>query len=150
MEPAALPVLLEKESPDMTLIESAAQGEPRLLLAHSDIGFAALASRRLHRAGWDVYLARTGNEVRQLTKTVSPALVVLDTDLPDESGWLLCEKLSHEQPSPKVILVSDDLTPESSNFASFVGATALVHRQEGVGVLINEVNEAALSAASQP
>jgi DNA-binding response OmpR family regulator len=132
----------------MLPFESPVHADRCLVLAHTDLAFAALASRHLHRAGWNVYLAKSGAEARHLTNTVSPAVVVLDTDLGDESGWLICEKLSREQPSLKVILVSDCLTPELSSFASFVGAAALILRQDGMRTLLEEVSDAALPAAS--
>ena len=41
-----------------------------------------------------------------LTKKLAPAVVVLDVDLADESGWLVCDKLNREHSGPKVILVT--------------------------------------------
>jgi DNA-binding response OmpR family regulator len=118
-----------------------------LVLAHSDIDFAARASRQFRLLGWDVYLARTGAEARRLTEKLSPAVVVLDVDLADESGWLLCDKLNREQPSSKVLLVAVDPTPEHERLASFVGAAALVWQQEGISELVHEVLEAAQPVA---
>jgi DNA-binding response OmpR family regulator len=121
---------------------------PCLVLAHADIGFAARVSRQFRLLGWDVYLARTGAEVRRLTQKLAPAVVVLDIDLADESGWLLCDKLSREEPAPKVVLLGECRTPEQERLASFVGAAALIRQQDCVSVLVNEVLEAALPAAS--
>src|SRR5437660_1486053 len=67
---------------------------PCLVLAHKDIGFAAQTSRQFRLLGWDVYLAGTGADVRRLTSRLAPAAVVLDVDLADESGWLLCDKIN--------------------------------------------------------
>jgi DNA-binding response OmpR family regulator len=121
---------------------------PCLVLAHADIGFAARVSRQLRLLGWDVYLARTGAEARRLTQKLAPAVVVLDTDLADESGWLLCDKLSREEPAPRVVLIGACQTPEQERLASFVGATAFIQQRECISVLVNEVLEAALPAAS--
>src|SRR5437879_2240366 len=118
-----------------------------LVLAHMDIGFAALVSRQFRLLGWDVYLARTGAEARRLTEKLAPAVVVLDVDLADESGWLLCDKLSREQSSPKVFLVAAELTPEHERLASFVGAVTLIRQQDGISALVNEVLETALPTA---
>jgi DNA-binding response OmpR family regulator len=128
----------ENKSLDLTLC---------LILAHKDIGFAARASRQLRRHGWDVYLAQTGAEVRRLAKQLTPALVVLDVDLADESGWLLCDKLSREPAGPKVVLVAAQLTPQQERLASFVGATALIRQRDGIAALVNEVLESAVPAA---
>jgi DNA-binding response OmpR family regulator len=118
-----------------------------LVLAHTDGGFAARAGRQLRRHGWEVSLAQTGAEVRRLTKKLAPAVVVIDVDLADESGWLLCDKLSREQAGPKVVLVADERTPQQERLASFVGAAALIRQQDGISALVNEVLETALPAA---
>src|SRR5262245_61140382 len=106
----------------MTQTELRVRVGKRVVLAHSDLGFAALASRQLRRLGWDVYLAASGAEARSLTTTLQPSAVILQTDLPDESGWLLSEKLTRAEPTLKVLLVADRETPEQASFASFVGA----------------------------
>jgi len=121
---------------------------PCLVLAHTDIGFAARASRQFRCLGWDVYLARTGADVRRLTQKLAPAVIILDVDLADESGWLVCDKLTREQSGCKVFLVAADSTPEHERLASFVGAAALIRQQDGISALVNEVLEAALPAAS--
>jgi DNA-binding response OmpR family regulator len=118
-----------------------------LVLAHTDLGYAARVSRQFRLLGWDVYLARTGAEVRRLTTKLSPAVVVLDVELADESGWLLCDKLNREQPGRKVVLIASDLTPENERLASFVGAATLIWQQDGISALVNEVLEVALPAA---
>jgi DNA-binding response OmpR family regulator len=128
----------EKSSPDFT---------PCLILAHRDRGFATRASRQLRRDGWDIYLAQTGADVRRLAKQLAPAVVVLDVDLADESGWLLCDKLSREQSGPKVVLVAAEWTPEQERLARFVGAAALIRQQDSISALVNEVLESALPAA---
>jgi CheY-like chemotaxis protein len=137
----------EEESAEMMQEKMPLDLTPCLILAHTDIGFAARASRQLRRHGWDVYLAQTGAEVRRLAKKLAPAVVVLDVDLADESGWLLCDKLSREQDGPKVILVAGQLTPQQERLASFVGATALIRQKDGISALVNEVLESALPAA---
>jgi DNA-binding response OmpR family regulator len=119
-----------------------------LVLAHSDLGYAARVSRQFRLLGWDVYLAQTGADVRRLTKKLAPAVVVLDVELVDESGWLVCDKLSREQPGRKVVLIAADLTPENERLASFVGAAALIWQQDGISALVSEVLEVALPTAS--
>jgi DNA-binding response OmpR family regulator len=119
-----------------------------LVLAHTDIGFAARASRQLRLLGWDVYLARTGAEARRLTEKLAPAVVVLDVGLADESGWLLCDKLNRDRSGRKVILIAAEPIPEHERLASFVGATALLGRQDDISALVNEVQDAAMPAAS--
>jgi CheY-like chemotaxis protein len=93
---------------------------PCLVLA----GFDGTIARGFRRRGWDVYQARSGPEARRLARMVQADLVVLDTYLPEESGWLTCEKLTHELPGVRVVLIDPD--PRRADLAEFVGAAALV------------------------
>jgi hypothetical protein len=80
---------------------------------------------RAHFAGqgWDVHVARSGCETRRLAGKHSPAAVVLVAEpTQGESGWLTCGKLLLEKPHQRVVLLGDDISPESQRRAAFVGA----------------------------
>jgi DNA-binding response OmpR family regulator len=127
--------------------EPFAQYRPCLILAHADAVYAAAASRAFRREGWDVYNALTGPEARRLTRMLRPSLVVLGTDLPEESGWLVCDKLTREFPSTRVVLVAVEPDSPSEQFASFVGAATLVDRNAGPSALLNGAEHAVLEVA---
>jgi DNA-binding NarL/FixJ family response regulator len=91
-------------------------------------------------------MANSGKELRRLVRALAPAVVVIDTDLPDESGWLTCAKLSREMPGQKVILVGTRASEEERRLAVFVGASALVCRDQGVAALVAEIAGTALPA----
>ena len=120
---------------------------PRLVLAYADSRHAVLCCRQLRRRGWEVHLTRSGAEARRLAQALAPAVVVLDADLPGESGWLTCAKLLMEVPAQRVVLVCDDVTAEGERRAAHVGAATLVSRSAGAAALINEVQGGALSSA---
>jgi DNA-binding response OmpR family regulator len=121
-----------------------AEFRPCLILAHADAAYCAQITRTFRRHGWDVYPAQTGPQVRRLTRMLQPELVVMQADLPGESGWLTCDKLTGEFPAIKVVLVAADLTPHRADFADFVGADALVIRRDGAAALLPRVREPAL------
>lgn len=121
---------------------------PCLVLAHPHPDEQAVLARGFRRLGWDVYLANSGTEARRLARMLAADMVVLHVDLPEESGWLTCDKLIREQPSASVILVGDDLTPRNRDLARFVGASALVDRTEGMVPLVEELFDSAAPAAS--
>jgi DNA-binding response OmpR family regulator len=121
---------------------------PCLVVAHADSGFAARASRAFRRLGWDVYVARTGPEARRLARMLYPDLAILDADLPEESGWLTCEKLVSEQPLLRVIIAAAKASAENENLAAFVGAAGCVPRRGGVAALVEEALGAPLHAAT--
>ena len=112
---------------------------PCLIVAHADPVYAAMTCRTFERLGWDVHQVESGPAVRRLARRVEPALIVLDTLLPNESGWLTCDKLRLEFPEVRVLLVAVDPSYHEANFAVFVGAAALVNRRDGMQALLNEI-----------
>jgi len=112
---------------------------PCLVLAHPRADSQAILARNFRRLGWDVYLARSGPEARRLARMLSADMVILHVDLPEESGWLTCDKLTRELPSASVILIGDDLSPRNCKLAHFVGASALIHRAESIVPLVEEL-----------
>ena len=127
--------------------ELASPARPCLVLAHADPLYAALIRQIFLRLRWDVHVISSGTKARELAAELAPALVVLDTGLPDESGWLTCAKLMQERPDLHVVLVADHVSDISHQFAYYVGAATLVGRNDGLRALVNEAREAALSAA---
>lgn len=121
---------------------------PCLVLAHPHPQPQALLARGFRRLGWDVYPARSGSEARRLARMLEADMVILHIDLPEESGWLTCDKLTREMPLTSVVLVSDDLNPRDHELAGFVGARAVVDRAEGVVPLVEEILDSTAPAAS--
>jgi len=115
--------------------------QPCLVLAHSDPVYAAVASRSFRRLGWAVHPACAGPEARRLARVLGAQMVVLDTELSDESGWLTCAKLTQELPLIKAVLVHPNPTQREHDFAAFVGAAALYNRQDGVAPLLQLAND---------
>jgi DNA-binding response OmpR family regulator len=110
-----------------------------VVLSLNDSVFAAWIARRIRRLGWGVHLSRSGEEARRLCREYSPQVVVLDTRLLDQSGWLTCEKLLRDDPTLKVILVASQPEPDGEAFAEFVGPAKLLNQDEGVQAVIDEI-----------
>jgi ActR/RegA family two-component response regulator len=117
---------------------------PCVILAHPDSKYTASVSRSFRRLPWQVHLARTADEVRQLARANNPELVVLSTDLAGESGWLTCEKLRTELPGIKVVLVTEEPTAYLERFAQFVGASALLSIYSAPAALLDLVGQPAV------
>ncbi len=115
---------------------------PRLLLAYADSDHAVRCGRQFRRRGWEVHLASTAAEASRLVERVEPDLIVLDTELPDESGWLLCAKLGLDAPKKMIVLVGPRVTPELERRGKFVGAAALVTRNVNLTTLLRGASAA--------
>ena len=116
----------------LTPLLSATVDRPCLVLATSDFAYPSETLVRLRRLGWDIYQTEVGPEARRLTRLLEPAVVVLDTDLAEESGWLTCAKLERERPGGEVVLVASEDNAQNRDLAEFVGASALVSRQQSL------------------
>jgi DNA-binding response OmpR family regulator len=101
---------------------------PRLLLAYADGVYASECGRYFRRLGWEVEMVASGAEARELTHDYRPDVVVLDTELLDESGWLTSAKINAEKPDLRIILVADQ--PSEQRLA-MVGASQSVCRKNG-------------------
>jgi DNA-binding response OmpR family regulator len=121
---------------------------PCLIVAHADSAYAARASRAFRQLGWDVYVARTGPEARRLARMLYPDLAILDAELPEESGWLTCDKLMSEQPLLRVLMVGAKEGADHEDFANFVGAAGYVPHCWGVAGLVEQASSAPVPAAS--
>lgn len=64
----------------------------------------------LRRSGHEVLLARDSETGTSLWQQHHPSLVLLDVDLPNESGWEMCRLLGTESPvpTPVILLSSSD------------------------------------------
>jgi DNA-binding response OmpR family regulator len=90
---------------------------------------------RLRRLGWDTYQAGDGPEARRLARMLEAELVVIDVNLPEESGWLTSAKLSQERPSQRIILLGES-SERNQERASFVGASAIVPSDDALAALV--------------
>jgi CheY-like chemotaxis protein len=132
----------------LTMNKERVGGRPCLVLAHADDDYAVRVTASFRRLGWDVHRTDNGAEARGLARELAPNLVILDTHLADESGWLTCDKLTREMPRLKVLLVGDQPTSQCENFASFVGATVLVDRLDGFLAVVTEFADQAVPAVN--
>lgn len=119
----------------MYRLELNANRRPRLLLAYADSAHAVPCGRYFRRLGWEVRMVASAAEAQRLVAVFNPRVIVLDTELADESGWLACAKIMLEHPGQKVILIAPERTPDTLQQLETVKAAALFTRQERVETL---------------
>jgi PAS domain S-box-containing protein len=62
-------------------------------------------SKILQQAGFNVIEARTGAEALNLVRTASPALILLDVNLPDISGFEVCRQIKADPKTSPVLVL---------------------------------------------
>jgi DNA-binding NarL/FixJ family response regulator len=119
---------------------------PCLVLALHNPVASALASQDLRSQGWNVVTTSSGQELRCLADHFHAELVILDTELAGDSGWLTCAKLLLERPGTRVILVANHQGDFNPEFARFVGAAGIVSEIHHLYALVQELREANLAS----
>src|SRR5260370_41755240 len=71
----------------MVYDNSGHQARPRLVLGYTDSAHASRCVRHFRRLGWEAHMVASGAEAQRLATELLPNVIVLDVDLPDESGW---------------------------------------------------------------
>lgn len=79
-------------------------------------------ARLLRQAGFEVLEAGTGGDGLALVSAHAPDLVVLDTQLPDTSGWEVCRQIkTHGAEAPLVLQVSATYVQEGDTVKALEG-----------------------------
>src|SRR5260370_1377898 len=112
---------------------------PLLILAYVDSAHAVQCGRYFRRMGWEVRLVASAAEARRTASICGPRAVVLDTELPDESGWLACAKMTQEDPELRVYVLAPHRGSEASLNVKSVNAAGLVCRRDPIESLVETV-----------
>lgn len=82
----------------------------KILVVEDDLALSAGLCFELDMSGYLTVAAYTGKKARQLLLTDPFDLVLLDVNLPDESGLELCREIKRKQPKlPVIFLTANDL-----------------------------------------
>ncbi len=82
----------------------------KILLAEDDIDFGNILSQYVSLSGFEVILARNGNEAWEMFHKEKPDICVLDVMMPEMDGFTFAEKLRAEEPGiPFIFLTAKSL-----------------------------------------
>ena len=109
---------------------SADRGTETLLLVEDNEAVRSLAAKALHRRGYKVFEARSGEEALKLTETngLRPDLLITDVIMPGLSGPNLAARLMHAQPRLRVLYVSGSTDDANADHGGFVGQAPLLQK----------------------
>jgi len=80
----------------------------KILIADDEPSIVAAVAFLLQRSGYEVHVARDGDEALKLVEACSPDLVLLDVMMPLRSGYEVCKRI-RERPAwrhIKIIMLS--------------------------------------------
>ncbi len=76
-----------------------------MLLVDDDPEIVETLKFALSRNGYEVFIARNGNEALAMAETKEPDLMILDLMMPKRSGFLVLEELRQTGRSPLPVIV---------------------------------------------
>jgi DNA-binding response OmpR family regulator len=102
----------------------------------------------LQGRGYQVEVARDGNQALQMTELVNPDLIILDMMMPQRSGFLVLENIRRNRPDPlPVIMITANEGSRHKAYAEMLGVHDYLRKPFSIDKLLESV-ERALAAAN--
>jgi two-component system nitrogen regulation response regulator NtrX len=135
------------EQPSVAASCQNARFRRRILLVDDDPGVRTSLGYALESEGYMVLAAATGEQAVEQSYTENVDLVLLDLQLPDESGWDVFEQITALTPFMPVIII----TARSDQYeqASSVGATAIMEKPLYLPLLMSTIQRVLEESATE-
>ena len=135
---AACPVL-PPVKPVMPTAKKATTAK-RVLLVDDDAEIIESLRLALEANGYEVLVARDGNQGLALTERENPDLVILDMMMPKRSGFLVLERLRRTQEeSPPVIMITANEGNRHKAYAEMLGVDEYLRKPFPMDKLLESV-----------
>ena len=118
-----------------------ANGKPaKVLLVDDDVEIVETVSYALESAGYEVVIARDGNQGLALAEQENPQLMILDMMMPKRSGFLVLEKLRRELELPlPVIMITGNEGSRHQAYAELLGVSEYIRKPFPMDRLLDAV-----------
>jgi DNA-binding response OmpR family regulator len=113
----------------------------RILLVDDDREIIDSLKIALEAQGYEVLVARDGNQGLALVERENPDLVILDMMMPKRSGFLVLEKIRRSRPVPlRVIMITANEGSRHKAYAEMLGVDDYIRKPFAMDQLIGSVN----------
>jgi DNA-binding response OmpR family regulator len=146
MPAAKKPRKTAKTVPDEPESRSAAASSPRgtskrILLVDDDQEIVESMRTVLETRGYQILVARDGNQGLVMAESEEPDLVVLDMMMPKRSGFLVLEKLRRSRPDPmRVIMITANEGSRHKAYAEMLGVDDYIRKPFAMDRLLESVD----------
>lgn len=102
----------------------------RVLLVDDDVEIVESMRFALESAGFQVFVARDGNEGIAMIEHQSPDVLVLDMMMPKRSGFLVLEQLQRSPPShpTRIIMITANEGSRHKAYAEMLGVNEYIRK----------------------
>ena len=121
--------------------ESPTEVRKRILLVDDDREIIESMRIALEAEGYDVILARDGNQGLAMAERENPDLLILDMMMPKRSGFLVLEKIRRSRPVPlRIIMITANEGSRHKAYAELLGVDDYIRKPFAMGRLIDSVD----------
>ena len=112
----------------------------KILLVDDDYEIIESMRLALEAKGYQVFIARDGNQGLAMAEKEDPDLMILDMMMPKRSGFLVLEKLRRSRPVPmKVIMITANEGSRHKVYAEMLGVDDYLRKPFGMDRLLESV-----------
>jgi DNA-binding response OmpR family regulator len=112
----------------------------RVLLVDDDPEIIEAIRYALEAKGFQIFIARDGNQGLAMAEREDPDLVILDMMMPKRSGFLVLEKLRRTRPVPvRVIMITANEGSRHKAYAEMLGVDDYIRKPFAMDKLIDAV-----------
>jgi DNA-binding response OmpR family regulator len=118
----------------------AALKKKRILLVDDDAEIIEALRFALSAQGYEILVARDGNQGLAMAEREDPDLVILDMMMPKRSGFLVLEKLRRTRPVPiRVIMITANEGSRHKAYAEMLGVDDYIRKPFAMDRLLDSV-----------
>ena len=121
--------------------DAAAESRKRILLVDDDPEIIESLRFALTARGYEILVARDGNQGLATAEREDPDLVILDMMMPKRSGFLVLEKLRRTRPVPmRVIMITANEGSRHKAYAEMLGVDDYIRKPFAMDRLLESVD----------
>lgn len=125
---------------DKPQAESTNKGAQQILIVDDDPDIIESVRFPLERKGYDVLVARDGNQGIALAEKEEPDLVILDMMMPKRSGFLVLEKIRRTHTAPiRIIMITANEGSRHKAYAEMLGVDDYIRKPFAMDRLMESV-----------
>jgi DNA-binding response OmpR family regulator len=122
------------------MAQTTATEAKRILLVDDDREIIESMRFALENAGYEILVARDGNQGLAMAEREDPDLVILDMMMPKRSGFLVLEKIRRTRPVPlRVIMITANEGSRHKAYAEMLGVDDYIRKPFAMDRLIDSV-----------
>ena len=128
----------KEQAKDESLPQAA--GTKRVLLVDDDPEIIDTIRYALESKGYQIFIARDGNQGLAMAEREDPDLVILDMMMPKRSGFLVLEKLRRTREVPvRVIMITANEGSRHKAYAEMLGVDDYLRKPFAMDKLVDSV-----------